>query len=88
MRIIAKNHDYYDCIQPYDTDRSVTWVRAEKEMLIPRSQIVLSIEDRWNPTVSPIWGNSCFAGDISMDENIIGFCGKLYLVLILRKIGM
>lgn len=88
MRIIATNHDYYDCIQPYDTDKSVVWVRSEKEILISRKQITLHIASHWNPDISPLLGFSSFVGNVDMDETVIGFCGKIYIVLILRKMGI
>ena len=32
MRIISKNNDYYDSIQEYGQDQSVTYIRKKKDI--------------------------------------------------------
>ena len=67
MRIVARQKDYYDCVQGTGQDRSLTYVRDTKEEQLDR---------RWpfpRLTVSNWPRTLC-----EMHLTVIGFCGKIY----------
>jgi hypothetical protein len=76
MRIISKFKDYYDCVQAYGMDQTILYVR-NKEIEkgtkgLPRcSNLYFWSED-------PLF---------KCDDFIIGFCGKVYGAVRLRKNG-
>lgn len=74
MRIISKDHDYYDCIMgmsAYDAD-DIKYIRAKKEMAYSRD-IMKSFkfpeEPRSSDRVDRVAEMTC---------DIIGFCGQIY----------
>jgi hypothetical protein len=71
MRIISAEHDYYDCVQRVDHDRSVIYqrhpVRTEwerKDWAFPESPF---------PEILHLGNNS-----MQVTMRIVGFCGKIY----------
>src|SRR5690606_13443835 len=75
MRIISDFHDYYDCIQKFDQDRSIIYNR--------QSEFPKEYDYGW-PFSRP-----CGIYD-NLEETsilIVGFCGKIYPIIntIIRK---
>jgi hypothetical protein len=74
MRIISDFKDYYDCIQRIDEDRSLIYLRKKFSKELVFNNFVLPFEKsaRYYP--------------ISATQYIIGFCGNIYPLLIIRNI--
>lgn len=73
MRIISSHRDYYDCMQRTDADKKTLWIRKTKVIKYEGDKYIL-------PTMSPSYSNGYLP---NVDQNIIGFCGKIYPFLIL-----
>ncbi len=74
MRIISEAHDYYDCIQSQGQDRTCTWVRSIEDFQF----------DGWDfPKIHMYTGAD--RDRICIEQNFIGFCGKIYPVLEVEK---
>lgn len=75
MRIKSDFHDYYDCIQREGQDTGLIYVRKVREVVgcpFPRLKLGCGYRDSTEPTVV---------------QRIVGFCGKIYPLLILSKFG-
>lgn len=72
MRIISKFHDYYDTALGYGADPNVLYIRSEEIVDVePPSRTYLY--DRFTRL------------EFDVDRVVIGFCGKLYPVLVLEE---
>lgn len=89
MRIISDTHDYYDCLQRYDEDRTTLYIRKEEEEHYKHNDG----RQRDNPfytvvTESPryrwVYGVSEFG--IGFEPFTVGFCGKIYRSLKVNKL--
>jgi hypothetical protein len=68
MRIISSFHDFYDVGMSLDLERDITYIREPLEE-----------ESSWvGPVHSRFWGNEL---KIKVRSTIIGFCGRLYLMI-------
>lgn len=72
MRIVDKRKDYYDGLQRLDEDRELLFIRHESEQKIPGVSLP---EFSWR-------GSVCIN-----DRFLIGFCGQLYLGVVLYVDG-
>jgi hypothetical protein len=83
MRIISKTKDYYDCVQAHGQDQGFVYVRT------PETSEFAFNEHFPNPNgVWPFPGiHNRYAHNrkFYLQEHIIGFCGKIYPVLHIRK---
>ena len=66
MRVISESKDYYDCIQAMGQDRSIVYVRKEKEVYVSKN---------WP---FPPYGIDSSLNKVGIQQFIIGFCGKIY----------
>lgn len=74
MRIISKDHDYYDCIMgmsAYDKD-DIKYIRTKKEMTYSRA----IMQDFKFPEVPRYFDRSDRVAEMTCE--VIGFCGKIY----------
>lgn len=71
MRLISNFHDYYDCGLSWGQEKSVFYNRQSEEIESPIN--FKSFADYW-------WDNGLLAEDY-----VIGFCGKIYGLLVLYK---
>tara|TARA_Y100000034_G_scaffold8165_2_gene8949 strand:+ start:17497 stop:18261 length:765 start_codon:yes stop_codon:yes gene_type:complete len=83
MRIISNFRDYYDCVQAHGQDQGFVYVRnpetlnfAYNEWTDPDGMGIWSF-----PYIRSAYSRSKFY----LTEHIIGFCGKIYPVIELRK---
>lgn len=74
MRIIAKEQDYYDCVQAHGQDRTLVYIRQPEEEEIERG--------KW-----PFPSMYAWFSNHGIDQYIIGFCGKIYPMLELSTFG-
>ena len=74
MRIIAKERDYYDCIQAQGQDLTCVWVRKLEKVLYDKKV------KRW-PFKKFKAANLRYNGSIYAIQYVIGFCGKIYHVI-------
>jgi len=85
MRIISRYHDYYDMIQTYGQDQSLIYNRVIDQIWLDMSKY----ENKSNPILSSIYEAmyifSRNRDDFKTDFEIIGFCGRLYLMLHCRE---
>lgn len=83
MRIISKNKDYYDCVQAHGQDQGFVYVRT------PETSDFAFNEHFPNP--NGVWPfpeiNNRYVRNrkFYLTEHIVGFCGKIYPVLHIRK---
>lgn len=83
MKIVSPFKDYYDCGQKYDQDRTVVWVRNKEEIRVdartkypfPRCDASANRYHYWR----------CSDDQLKCTEYIVGFCGKIYPVVRLKK---
>jgi hypothetical protein len=68
MRIVSKKKDYYDCIQAHDQDRSIVYVRDEKEVFLKNKY---PFSWGWQNIEHNDW-------QIRTQMVLVGFCGKVY----------
>ena len=83
MKIISKRKDYYDCIQKYGYDDSRYFIRKPKKINVHD----VKIWEYLNSEVKEVLVNKIFnynETDFIGNILIIGFCGKIYMVLQLR----
>lgn len=78
MRIISKWHDYYDVGMRYGLDRSLVYRRTKEVVKGEQPQLLLLRNYRWG------WLNH---PDIHIASAVIGFCGKVYPVVVIRGIN-
>lgn len=69
MRIISKFHDYYDSVQAQGFDKSVVYVRDEKDLLIKDS---FPVQNRTS-------------SDFSVHTEYLGFCGQIYKLFVVKN---
>lgn len=80
MRIISKEHDYYDSVQAYGHDSSLIYLRKEEEIVPTRISVwddineILSDLDRY---ITIYWSRHD-KKELAIDVYVIGFCGKIY----------
>jgi len=78
MRIVSDFRDYYDGVQAEGQDQSMVYVRKDIESWRNRKDFP---HMQW-----PRWQNlRVFWPDARMEIYIIGFCGKIYPLIILQK---
>lgn len=75
MRILSDGlHDYYDSVQSVDQDRSITYIRRRKDIIISDAKFPL-----------PRWVDNGYYRTLfrcpRIKQYIVGFCGKIYPVL-------
>ncbi len=86
MRIKSDFHDYYDCIQALGQDQSTVWIRKREEVVYQKSY------DFWGKRSDPLWPFPLFQERYRwfgsrtplFSARIIGFCGKIYPVLVAK----
>ena len=79
MRIKSDFHDYYDSVQAQGQDQSLLYLRKEEELRYERGQ-------GWpfpRMGVHRYW----LTKPLSVDDIIIGFCGKIYPLVKVNKSG-
>lgn len=74
MRIIAKERDYYDCIQAQGQDLTCVWVRKLEEVMYEKK--VKSWPFKKFSAAG--WRSRSV---VHVNQYVIGFCGKIYHVL-------
>jgi hypothetical protein len=79
MRIISDFHDYYDTVQATGQDQTLIYFRKREEVSVPRYSLPV-IE--WS-----IWLNRNDRR-IQVEEHVVGFCGKIYPVIVLTQIAL
>lgn len=79
MRIVSNYHDYYDCVQSIDQDRTLIFSRVKKSVFYERKKEF--------PFNYPIIGNYRTKSLTLMDYSV-GFCGKIYPIVKLQKPGL
>lgn len=62
MRIVDKRRDYYDSVVMYGQDRSLTYVRTEREELLPRTHVFSRL----------------FSHFSMLDAGFVSFCGEIH----------
>lgn len=75
MRIISPFKDYYDCVQATGQDQNMVYLRTPKET---------------EPSYPfPCFLNYCYSSshDFRLINHTVGFCGKLYPVIEVIKLG-
>lgn len=88
MRIISDIHDYYDCLQKHDTDRTTIYFRKPEEDH-PKKPDGNRKPNVFHAIVTEGPGNRYEYGlgefGIGFDPLTIGFCGKAYRYLKVRR---
>lgn len=72
MRIVSEVKDYFDCIQASGQDQGLLYVRKPKLINL----------DKWP---FPLLSN--YSNNVYLRQHVIGFCGKLYPVFQITKVG-
>ena len=72
MRIISDFHDYYDAVQAVGQDQTLVYYRKREEVTISGYPL---------PVLRPSFWQDLHA--IEIQQHIVGFCGKIYPVLVL-----
>lgn len=72
MRIISREHDFYDVIQKYDEDRSLIYERSSQEIKID------SPFKYPNPLYLVSDSKFGFNKYLNVRKYLVGFCGKVY----------
>lgn len=84
MRIISEHKDFYDCVQAHGQDQSFIYLRKPATWEYDRKPITQQKNPSGNlwpfPTIRASTGRMLY-----IREHIIGFCGKIYPALHLRK---
>ena len=81
MRIIGKNHDYYDSAQAYGVDKQLIYVRENQEIEFDKSPF----KGMLSKMIDNLPFYNYYGFDrLDMPGYIIGFCGKLYPVFVFR----
>jgi len=71
IRIIAKNHDYYDAIQRMGTDPTIIYLRKEVEYWLPHGS--------WNfPNLPYIHNYDSIFRPFNVSNGVVGFCGEIH----------
>lgn len=86
MRIISKDHDYYDCVQRMGQDLDTVYVRKREKVELPLTDWRRRGRDddswpfpkfqNWNTHRSMIWYH----------QQVIGFCGKIYPMVVVENL--
>lgn len=73
MRILSDFHDYYDAVQATGQDQTLLYQRKREEV---------EVRDYPFPTLS-CWDHSSAPFGPRLQQHIVGFCGRIYPVLVL-----
>jgi hypothetical protein len=68
MRIISPFHDFYDCVQRYNQDRELVYVRNPQKVEMPYDEYPFREPNR-------------YTNIFNIYSYHVGFCGKLYSIL-------
>ena len=89
IRIISPTHDYYDGLQAYDEDRQLIYQRKAELVKFKHAQPWDDADKSKFPF--PICDACRFRYVIeenTIDQRIIGFCGRIYPTLFINKKGV
>jgi len=84
MLIVSNFHDYYDTISVYGVDKEYVYERKEKVLMgtfgkEDRNRGHWAYEEKYSKTKSGI------KTDYVVHKRVVGFCGKLYPVVVVEK---
>lgn len=87
MRIISNFHDYYDCVQKYGQDQSFIYLRNPETFEYDRKG---NLDYRSKNLTGNFWPflrilNHGLSNEFYLRQIVIGFCGKIYPVLEIKK---
>lgn len=84
MKLISSFRDYYDSISHQYLDKEILFIRDQKTVSFSRKEADKFPTVTYSGIRNPVGVNNSTV-DLGMRAEIIGFCGKLYPVIVVEK---
>jgi len=78
MKIASSFHDYYDTVQATGQDQTLVYRRTRKEVWLDRETFPFPV---FGGRFLPFYGRRLTAPFLAVVQSVIGFCGKIHLLL-------
>ena len=77
MRVQSNFHDYYDGVRAYGSDPRLVYNRDERDVVVDDDLVLKALLK----PVNKAWDSApSHRGSWQVDSDIVGFCGKLYVI--------